>query len=199
MTTRFILASGSEIRRKLLAGAGVDHIVEIARVDELAIRTAMVLEGFKPRDIADALAEAKARKVSQRHPGTLVIGCDQVLEVDGLILGKPTDRADALRQLQQLIGRTHNLLSAAVIYQDGQPQWRFVGEVKMHMQRPSDDYLAGYIQRNWQSIQHSVGCYKLEEEGARLFSRIQGDYFTVLGLPLIELLSYLTQRGELPG
>lgn len=198
MTHEIILASGSEIRRKLLTGAGVVHRVVVAGVDETAKRRSMVNDGHSPHDIARALAAAKAGKVSQQYPGALTIGCDQVLEIDGDILGKPENPDDALAQLHRLNAKQHHLYSAVVVWQNGQPQWRFVGEVTLHMRQSSDAYLAGYVRRNWQSIRHSVGCYKLEEEGARLFSRIQGDYFVVLGLPLIELLGYLAEKGVLP-
>ena len=106
-------------------------------------------EAAKPRDIADALADAKARKISQRCGHALVIGCDQVLDIDGRLLGKPVDRAEALAHLQMLAGRRHELLSAAVVYIDGQPQWRFVGSARLTMRRPSADYLADYVRRNW--------------------------------------------------
>ena len=139
-----------------------------------------------------------ARKVSLRNPGALVIGCDQILELNGNVLTKPDDIIVAKQQLTDMNGAIHKLLSAAVIYLDGQPQWRHVGTVRMHMRRCSDAYLNDYLDRNWESVRHCVGCYKLEEEGVRLFSRIEGDYFSVLGLPLTELLGYLTIRGVLP-
>ncbi|MBV1868927.1 MAG: Maf family nucleotide pyrophosphatase [Marinosulfonomonas sp.] len=199
MSAPIILASGSEIRQLLLRNAGVSFDVQVARVDEEAIKAAMIAEKAPANDIADALAEAKARKVSQKMPGALVIGCDQVLECGGAILSKPENRDMARAQLDQLNDSSHKLLSAAVIYMDGQPQWRHVGTARLTMRNASDGYLDDYLARNWDSIQTSVGCYKLEEEGVRLFSRIEGDYFTVLGLPLTELLGYLTVRGDLAG
>ena len=197
MVQPFILASGSEIRAKLLRQAGVDHVVERPRVDEEMIKQAMLAETATPRDIADALAEIKARKVSDKHPGTLVLGCDQVLDHRGTLLSKPVDQDDALRQLTSLQGDRHSLLSAAVICEDGKPIWRHIGQVRLRMRQVSDNYLSDYVTRNWDSIRHTVGCYKLEEEGVRLFSNIEGDYFHVLGMPLLELLSYLTLRGDL--
>jgi len=196
---RIILASGSQARQTLLQNAGVIFEVRVARIDEDAIRASMRNEGAKPRDIADALAQAKARKISLKEPDALVIGCDQVLDFDGVLVKKPQDLADAARQLQDLAGRQHRLLSAVVICLNGEPQWRHVGSVRMRMRKLSPEYLADYLERNWHYIRHSVGCYKLEEEGVRLFSGIEGDYFCVLGLPLIELLGYLIQRRAVPG
>jgi len=196
---RIILASGSQARQTLLQNAGVIFEVRVARIDEDAIRASMQNEGAKLRDIADALAQAKARKISLKEPDALVIGCDQVLDFDGVLVKKPQDLADAARQLQDLAGRQHRLLSAVVICLNGEPQWRHVGSVRMRMRKLSPEYLADYLERNWHSIRHSVGCYKLEEEGVRLFSGIEGDYFCVLGLPLIELLGYLIQRRAVPG
>ncbi|KGB83755.1 septum formation protein Maf [Rhodovulum sp. NI22] len=197
MVQTVILASGSDIRQALLRQAGVEFEVQPARIDEEAIRAALEAESATARDVADTLAEFKARKISEKQPDALVIGCDQVLALNGRILSKAADPGDARRQLLELRGNRHHLLSAVVICEAGKPLWRHVGEVRLTMRGFSDTYLDDYLARNWHSVKHAVGCYKLEEEGVRLFSRIEGDYFNVLGLPLLELLSYLTTRGAL--
>lgn len=194
-----VLASGSVVRRQLLERAGVAVEPVIARVDEAAIRAALLAEGASPRDIADALAESKARKVAGRMPDKLVLGCDQVLALKGEIFEKPVSREAARDQLLALRGTTHQLLSAAVLYAEGAPVWRHVGVARLSMRSFSDVYLEGYLDRNWPAIGASVGGYMLEEEGVRLFAQIQGDYFTILGLPLLELLNYLALRGEVKG
>lgn len=199
MKTPLILASGSEIRATLLRQAGVAVTIVPPRIDEVAVKAAMLAEQAPPRDIADTLAMLKARKISDKHPGALVLGCDQVLDHAGALLSKPMSREAALAQLQRLRGGRHQLLSAAVICKDGQAIWRHVGVVRLTMRDFSDPYLAGYLDRNWPDVRDSVGAYKLESEGVRLFSRIEGDYFTVLGLPLLETLAYLTLRGDLDG
>ena len=195
--SRLILASGSAIRATLLARAGLVAEVIVPRLDEAALRDALLAEGAAPRDIADALAEMKAQRVSARQPGALVLGCDQVLDLDGRLFSKPADPAEAQAQIAALSGRRHRLLSAAVVCQDGRPLWRHVGEVWLQMHSLSESYIADYVTRNWDSIRHAVGCYKLEEEGARFFARIDGGYFDVLGLPLLELLDWLAARGEI--
>ena len=197
MQDKIILASGSAIRADLLRQADVAFTVQIARIDEGAVRASLQADNASPRDIADTLAELKAQKIASKRPDALVIGCDQILAFDQEILTKPDTKAQAVDQLRALRGRKHQLLSAAVIYGEGKPLWRHVGTVRLHMRDASDDYLAAYVDRNWDSIRHAVGAYKLEEEGVRLFTRIEGDYFNVLGLPLLELLSYLTLRGTL--
>ncbi|HBS98754.1 MAG TPA: septum formation protein Maf [Citreicella sp.] len=195
MNPHLILASGSQIRADLLRAAGVPFTVTIPRVDESSIRAALEAEGASPRDMADALAEYKARRVSDRQPGAFVLGCDQILTCDGVIYAKPESPEDARAQLLRLRGQRHQLLSAAVIYQDGEPVWRHVGVARLLMREFSEAYLDDYLARNWDSLRHAVGGYKLEEEGVRLFSRIEGDHFTILGLPLLELLAFFNLRG----
>lgn len=197
MSAPIILASGSAIRQTLLRNAGLTFECVTPRVDEDTVRTALLAENMSPRDIADALAELKATKVSAKHPDALVIGCDQVLDLQGHLLSKP-ETADAARaQLRAMQGKRHDLLSAVVICQAGRPLWRHVGLARMTVRPFSDAWLDGYMARNWPDIAECVGAYKLEAEGVRLFSRVEGDYFTVLGVPLLDLLSFLTLRGDL--
>lgn len=196
MAKRFILASGSDIRASLLRNAGIAIEVQPARIDEDAVKAALLAEEAKPRDIADTLAEYKALRVANANLDALVLGCDQIVEFKGELLSKPETPEDARGQLARLSGATHRLLSAAVLYENGEPVWRHVGVVRMTMRDLSPGYIDDYVNRNWHSIRSAVGGYKLEEEGVRLFSLVDGDYFHVLGLPLTELLSYLIVKGE---
>lgn len=198
MSEPLFLASSSEIRARLLRNAGLEPIVTPARIDEQSIMRALLAEGATPRDIADTLAEMKARKLAEKGGGGLVLGCDQVLAFKGEIFSKPESPDDAFDQLCRLRSQTHQLLSAAVIYEDLKPVWRHVGVARLTMREASDAYLRDYVDRNWDSLRWSVGSYKIEEEGIRLFRAIQGDTFTIQGLPLLEVLSYLTLRGTLP-
>lgn len=195
---QIILASASKIRAELLKNAGLDVESLAARLDEEAIRAGLEAEGASPRDQADALAEMKAAKLAQRYPEALVIGCDQVLDFGGRVFGKPADIDAARAQLRQLRGQTHKLLSAVVVYEAGRPVWRHMGEVRLTMREFSPGYLDDYLARQGPALLESVGGYQLEAEGVRLFSDIQGDYFTVLGLPLVALLGYLSQREMIP-
>lgn len=197
MPETLILASGSSVRAQLMSQAGLAFEVVKPRIDEDMVREALLSEGASPRDLADALAEMKALRVSERHPEALVIGCDQVLDLAGKILSKPASREEARTQLLELRGKRHSLLSAVVICEGGKPIWRHVGQVRLMVREFSDTWLDGYLDRNWPDIAEAVGAYKLEKEGVRLFTRVEGDYFTVLGLPLLDLLSYLSLRGDI--
>lgn len=197
MSEPLVLASGSATRAGLLRAAGLDAETVPPKVDEESLKAALLAEGASARDVADALAEMKAARVSGRRPEALVLGCDQTLSCDGRLFSKPATPEEALEQLRTLMGRTHTLHSAAVIYTHEQPIWRHVSEARLTMGRMSEEWLGGYLRRNWESVRGSVGAYRIEEEGVRLFTHIEGDHFTILGLPLLPLLSFLTRRGSL--
>lgn len=198
MPEPLVLASGSATRAAMLRAAGLAFEVVVPRVDEAAMKAALLAEGAPARDLADALAEMKAARVGPRHPEALTLGADQVLSCDGRILSKPASPGEAKAQLLGLMGRGHVLYSAAVIYRGAEPVWRHVGEARLAMGRLSELWIDGYVARNWDAIRHSVGAYRIEEEGVRLFTRIEGDHFTILGLPLLPLLSFLSARGSIP-
>lgn len=192
-----ILASGSQIRAQMLRRAGLDVTVIPARVDEAAIAAALASEGASAKDLADVLAESKALRIAARHPEAIVLGADQVLECEGVIHSKPATPEEALAQIRNLAGRTHHLLSAAVVCQGDRPLWRHVGEARLTMATLSDGFVRDYVARNWPGLSETVGGYKIEEEGVRLMSRIEGDWFTILGLPLLPLLTWLRGRGDI--
>jgi len=192
-----VLASTSAVRRTLLESSGVSIVVDPADVDESAIKQRLLREGAPVQGAAIELASAKARAVSARHPGRLVVGADQMLEHGGKWFDKPVDRAAAAAQLATLSGRAHMLVSAAVVVEDGAEVWRTAQSVVMHMRPLSPAYIESYLDRIGKAALTSVGAYQLEGLGAQLFTRVEGDYFTVLGLPLLPLLGYLRQRGVL--
>jgi septum formation protein len=191
--TNIILASTSAIRMQVLRAAGVPFEAEPAGVDETTIKDSLLAEGVSPRDIADALAEAKAVKVSRRRQG-LVIGADQTLDFEGRLLDKAATVAEARERLKEMRGKSHKLHCGMVVARDGQPIWREVVTTSLRMRPFSDAYLEGYLDRNSPDILSSVGCYQLEGEGVQLFDRIEGDYFAILGLSLIPLLDFLRRH-----
>lgn len=191
-----VLASTSASRRAMLTAAGVAHEALPALVDEEAVKAN--LGEVAPRDLADALAEMKALKVSQRVPGTLVLGGDSVVAIeDGTLLDKPVDRADAERHLKLLSGKRHDLYSAAVIAENGRAVWRHVDRARMWVRPLSDQFIAQYLDAEWPAISGCVGCYRVEGPGVQLFSRIEGSHYTILGMPLLNILDYLRTRGQL--
>ncbi len=182
----------------MLRAAGIEVEAHPALVDEASIKASLVATGAKPRDIADALAEAKARKVSRKFTGTLVLGADQILvTADGAILDKPESPDEARAQLAILSGKVHRLISAVVICENGEPVWRIVDTAQMTMRALSEQFIEDYVATYWEEIRHSVGCYRIEAEGAQLFASVSGSQFTIIGLPLLPVLDYLRVRGLL--
>ncbi|WP_232089970.1 Maf family protein [Sphingomonas sp. HMP6] len=182
----------------MLTAAGVAFDAVSAAVDEDSAKAALLSEGLAARDMADALAEMKAIKVSSGDGQALVLGCDSVVALeDGAMLDKPRDRAEAAVHLRRLSGKRHELVSAAVIAEGGRPVWRVVDRAKMHVRPLSDAFIEQYLDLEWPDIAGCVGCYRIEGLGAQLFSRIEGSHFTVLGLPLLPVLDYLRVRRVL--
>ena len=192
-----VLASGSVTRQRLLRAAGVTFSVDVAHVDEAAMIESLTAEKAPARDVADLLAELKALKVSTRHPQAFVIGTDQVLSAGSELFQKPGTLAGAREQLRQLRGRTHVLSSAVLVARDGSVVWRVVQEARLTMRDFSDAFLEGYLADAGEDILGSVGAYHVEGLGIQLFSRIDGDTFTILGLPLLPLLDFLRTHGTL--
>jgi len=191
-----VLASKSAARRAVLEGAGVPFEVSLAGVDEEAVKASLLAEGASPRDVADALAELKAIRVSRAKDG-FVVGSDQTLEFEGRLYDKAADIGAARERLKALRGKPHKLHSAVVVAKDGAPIWRDLVTATLTMRDFSDDFLEAYLATEGEEALGSVGCYRLEGPGAQLFSRIEGDYFAILGLPLMGLLDFLRQHGAL--
>ncbi|HEY0650095.1 Maf family protein [Phenylobacterium sp.] len=191
-----MLASKSAARRAVLDGAGVPYEALVAGVDEDAVKASLLAEGAGPRDIADALAELKAIRVSRGRP-EFVIGSDQTLDLDGELYDKAESLEAARDRLKLLRGKTHKLHSAVVVAKEGAPIWREVMTASLTMRDFSDAFLEDYLASEGEHALGSVGCYRLEGPGAQLFSKIEGDYFAILGLPLMGLLDLLRRHGEL--
>jgi septum formation protein len=192
-----ILASGSASRRRMLEAAGLVFEIDVPRVDEEAAKASLRAAGLAPREQADALAELKALSVSRTRQG-FVIGGDQMLAIEGETLDKPKDIAEARKHLMRLRGKSHHLLCAAVVASEGAIIWRHVDTPRLKMRAFSDAFLDDYLARTGGDVLSSVGAYQLEGLGAQLFERVEGDYFSVLGLPLLPLLAFLREHGIVP-
>lgn len=192
---RVVLASSSAIRATILRQAGIPIEVMPADVDESALKQSMRAERASVADCATALAILKAQRVSQRQPGALVIGADQMLECDGTWFDKPGDTAQAADQLRALRGKTHRLIAAVVVMRDGEVLWRHVEPARLTVRLFSDAFLESYLSAVGAAVCQSVGAYQLEGRGVQLFSHIDGDHFTILGLPLLPLLDFLRHHG----
>lgn len=192
-----LLASQSAGRANMLRAAGLSFETSPAHIDEEGLTAALQAEGQSPRNIADALAEAKAIKISSRLPGVIVLGADSVLALDdGVMLTKPDDKDDAKAQLRTMAGRRHRLFSAVVAARDGQAIWRHVDVAKLSMRALSDSFIDAYVEQNWDSIRWTVGCYEIEGAGVQLFDRVEGDPWTIIGLPMLPLLQWLRTIGS---
>ena len=190
------LASQSATRRRMLEAAGIRFETAAARLDEDEAKQGLVAAGFEARDLAEMLAEMKAKSIAE--DGALVIGADQTLELDdGTLLSKPGSRAEALDQLRQLSGQTHYLHSAAVIAENGERVWGETESVAMVVRELGEEFLSHYLDAEYDSVRFNVGGYRVEGLGAQLFEEIDGSHFAVLGLPLLPLLAYLRGRGLL--
>lgn len=191
-----ILASASAVRSHLLRSAGLEFAVEPAAVDEAAVKRGCRAEDRSAADCALALAEAKAQAVSLRHPRALVIGADQILVCGGEWFDKPEDPLAVRRQLERLRGRPHVLETAVCAVENGARLWGALSAPRLTMHDFTDSFLDDYLAGEGEAVVGSLGGYRLEGRGVRLFARVDGDYFAVLGLPLIELLGFLHRRGR---
>jgi septum formation protein len=200
LSRRLILASGSEARQRMLRAAGVTFDVKTADIDEAALRDEMTSKSsvqVTSGEIAEALAAAKAREVSARFPDVLVIGSDQVLDVDGELFSKPGDEAGVRSTLRRLSGRPHVLHSAVTLARDGQILWSACETATLAMRPLSPAFIDAYVREAGASVHHCVGAYQLEGLGGQLFDHVAGSHFTVLGMPLLPLLEALRQHGVL--
>ncbi|CAO3417029.1 Maf family protein [Azospirillum endophyticum] len=195
LVPQLVLASGSRTRAAMLERAGLTAILDRPLVDEDEVKAAGRAEGVSADIVAETLAELKAQRITRRHPGALVVGADQMLECEGRWFDKPADRAAARAQLLELRGRTHRLVSCAVVVRDGERMWHRIDSARLTMRNFTEAFLDDYLDLVGDDVLHSVGAYQLEGLGAQLFHRVEGDFFTILGLPLLPLLGFLRVHG----
>lgn len=195
MSETIILASGSKTRAKLLQDAGVQIETIAPNIDEDSVKKAMLAEKALPDQIAGTLAEMKASKISNKNPNRLVLGSDQILVCEGKLFDKPKDIDDARDQLKILRGKSHQLITLVVAFEQTREVWRNMSRSNLVMRDFSDIFLDSYIDQQGQGLTDTAGAYKLETSGSQLFTRVDGDYFSILGLPLLEVLGFLRTRG----
>ena len=195
---KLVLASASASRARLLSSAGVKFEISPAALDEDAAMQRLHAQGASPAAVAASLAAEKADLVSRRHPGALVLGGDTVVALGEDPIGKCPDIAAAEALLRRLCGREHLLVSAVSLVRDGVPVFNCASPVRLVMRRFSEAFLADYLAAEADELLATVGCYRFEGRGAQLFESVQGDYFSVLGLPLLPLLAALRKEGVLP-
>ena len=188
-----ILASGSSIRHKMLVDAGVEHVAVRPEVDEGAFKAGK----HDPLEIARGLAEAKAVSVSTGHPGEWVIGSDSVVAVDGRLFDKPEDRTQAAEHLRFFSGKSLQLTSAVALARGGAVDWSHAAVAELRVRPLSEDFIQSYLDAEWPDVGYCVGVFRMEGPGVQLFERVDGDHFTILGMPLIPLLGALRERGML--
>ncbi len=199
MTPKLILASSSPFRRKLMENAGFTFKAHAADIDERSVEAALEGEGATPEAVALVLAKAKARHVSGQFPDALVIGSDQTMSLGSHVFHKPRDMSDATNHLTLLSGKTHRLNSAIAISLNGDIVWEHVSSAELTMRHLSSEFIDHHLKRVGTAALGSVGAYQLEGEGIQLFSKIDGDYFTILGLPMLPLLEKFRELGASDG
>lgn len=199
MAETIILGSGSRFRRQLLENAGLAVEVDRPKLDERVAERAVEGSGLTPPELAEILAEAKAAEVSARNPGRLVVGCDQTMSLEDRLFHKPEDMEAARRHLLALSGRTHELHSAVVLARDGETIWRHVSTARLTMRELDPAFIGRHLARVGAKALESVGAYQIEGEGIQLFEAVEGDHFTIVGLPLLPLLAELRRLGAIDG
>ncbi len=199
MAEKIILASSSQFRKAILMNAGLDIEIVPAGIDERAVEAPLQDSGASAEDVALILAEAKALEVSERKPGALVLGCDQTMSLGDEVFHKPADMEAARRHLLKLSGKTHHLNSAAVLARNGEVLWRHVGTASLTMRPLDPAFIGRHLARVGPKALLSVGAYQIEGEGIQLFDRIEGDYFTIVGVPLLATLAELRRLGAIDG
>ena len=190
---RIILASKSEVRKKILLENGISCSVEPSRVDEDVIKESLLKEGATPEIISKNLAELKANKISNKNPNELVLGADSVIDLDGEIVSKPKSREEALNILKKMSGKSHFLISSVCISKKGNMIWNYTDKAELVMKKFNDSELKNYLSKISDKNLYAYNVYQIEGEGKKLFSKINGDKNTIMGLPITKIKSYLQE------